>query len=92
MIKDLSKQQEEKLKQLIQDHNKLCDKFDEEMHAIMDEIYKICEPVGISASRISKYENGREVTRIHLAPKFTMTDLEQDEKWLKSLWEEDDRL
>ena len=87
----MSQQQEEKLRQLIQDHNQLCDKFNTQLHEIMDEIREICEPAGISASRISTYKHGQEVIRIHLLSK-SSNDIELDEDWLKSLWEEDDRL
>ena len=63
------------------------------MHALMDEIYQICEPAGISAGRISTFEHGKEVTRVHLMPKTSLEDdLDIDEEWLKSLWAEDDRL
>ena len=91
MSEKLSSQKQEKLRELISNHNDLCDNFSKEIHELMDEIYQICEPAGIIASRINTYKHGQEVTRIHLMPK-TSVDVDIDEDWLKSLWAEDDRL
>ena len=89
--KGLTPKQEEKLKQLIDEHNKLCEKFHDRIHELMDEIDAICEPVGISAGRVSTFKNGKEVTIIHLQA-FGQTDDEIDREWLQQLWDEDDRM
>ena len=92
MTEKLSRSKEETLKQLIRDHNLLCEFFDKEVHEIMDEINQICEPAGIIAHRISTFKGGKEVTRIHLASKPSMEDIEIDEEWLKMLYDEDSRM
>ena len=90
MVEKLSMQKQEKLRELIHEHNDLCDKFSKELHEIMDEINNICEPAGIIASRINSYKSGQSTTRIHLMPKKSSDDIDED--WLKMLWDEDDKL
>lgn len=87
----MNKVEKMKLQELISRHNEICDSFEKEIKEIMSEIQYICDPHEISASRISTYEKGKSVTRVHLMPK-TSSVLDLDEEWLNSLWEEDNRM
>lgn len=80
-----------RIQQLIELHNDMCDSFDKEIRRIMGEINKICKPNGIRAGRISAFEKGKDVTRVHLSSKNSL-GMNLDDDWLEILWGEDDKM
>ena len=80
----------QKLKDLADEHDCLCDNFDEKLHELYDSAQTICKEFGLTAARISKFEKGRQVTRLEYFDHDNQAE-PIDEEWFKRLWKEDDQ-